>query len=46
MGILVTKVAAVDFLLLALSPPFVKFPYALAGLLRIRLTRFSLQRFA
>lgn len=38
MGILVTKVAAENTLLLILSPPFVKSPYALTGLLRIRLT--------
>jgi len=42
MGISVTKAAAVNILLLVLSPPCGKSPYALVGLLRIRLARFSL----
>lgn len=32
-----------NILLLVLSPPFVKSPYVLVGLLSARLTRFSLQ---
>lgn len=38
-----TEVSAVNILLLVLSYPFVKFPQAVVGLLRIKLTGFTLQ---